>query len=117
MLSTLLYGSESCTTYAKQEKKLNSFHIRGLQRILHIHWEERVPDMGVRERANMNSMFAMLGERPLRWLGHVKRMEPGCIPKDILYGKLTESKRTAGCPLLRYKDPCKRDLKLCEAGK
>ena len=30
-------SSETWTTYAKQEKKLNSFHMRCLQRILHIH--------------------------------------------------------------------------------
>ena len=76
-------------------------------------WEEKVPDEEVRERANMNSMFAMLSERRLRWLGHVKRMEPGRTPKDILYGELAEGKRKAGRPLLRYKDTCKRDLKLC----
>ena len=111
VLSTLLYGSESWTTYAKQEKKLNSFHMRCLRCILH--WEERVPDTEVRERANMNSMFAMLSERRLRWLGHVKRMEPGRIPKDTLYGELTEGKRRTGRPLLRYKDTCKRDLKQC----
>ena len=69
VLSTVLYGSESWTTYAKQEKKLNSFHMRCLRRILH--WEERVPDTEVGEKANMNSMFAMLSERRLRWLGHV----------------------------------------------
>ena len=114
VLSTLLYGSESWTTYAKQEKKLNCFHMRCLRRILLIHWEERLPDTEMRERANMNSMFAMLNERRLRLLGHVKRMETGRIPKDTLYGELTEGKRRAGRPLLRYKDTCKRDLKLCD---
>ena len=113
MLSTLLYGSETWTTYAKQEKNLNSFHMRCLRRILHIHWEEKVPDTEVCERANMNSMLAMLSERRLRWLGRVKCMEPGRIPKDMLYGEPTEGKRKAGRPLLRYKDICKRDLKLC----
>ena len=93
VLSTLLYGSESWTTYAKQEKKLNSFHMRCPRCILHIHWEERVPDKEMCKRANMNSMFAMLSKRRLRWLGHVKRMEPGRIPKDILYGKRNLQKR------------------------
>ena len=113
VLSTLLYGSDSWTTYAKQEKKLNSFHMRCLRRILHIHWEERVPDTEVRERAN--SMFAMLSKRRLHWLGHVKHMEPGRVPKDFLYhGELAEGKTRAGCPLLRNNlDTCKRDLKLC----
>ena len=38
VLSTLLYGSESWATYARHEKKLNSFHQRCLRRILHIKW-------------------------------------------------------------------------------
>lgn len=37
VLGTLFYGSETWTTHAKQEKKLNSFHMRFLRRILHIH--------------------------------------------------------------------------------
>ena len=40
VLSTLLYGSESWTTYARHEKKLNSFHQRWLRRILHIKWQD-----------------------------------------------------------------------------
>ena len=36
-----------------------------------------------------------LRERRLRCLGHVKRMEPGRIPKDILYGELTKEELAA----------------------
>ena len=61
----------------------------------------------------MNSMFAMLSERRLRRLGDAKRLESGRIPKDTLYGELTEGKRKAGRPLLRSEDTCKRDLKQC----
>uniref|UniRef100_K7EX07 Reverse transcriptase domain-containing protein n=1 Tax=Pelodiscus sinensis TaxID=13735 RepID=K7EX07_PELSI len=34
VISTLLYGSETWTTYARQERRLNAFHLRGLRRIL-----------------------------------------------------------------------------------
>ena len=61
----------------------------------------------------MNSMFAMLSERRLRRLGDAKRLESGRIPKDTLYGELTEGKGKAGRPLLRSEDTCKRDLKQC----
>ena len=47
----------------------------------------------------------------LRWLGHMCGMEDGRIPKDILYCQLASGKRTVGCPQLRYKDVCKRDMK------
>ena len=36
VVSTLLYGSETWTTYARQERRLNSFHMRCLRRILGI---------------------------------------------------------------------------------
>ena len=61
----------------------------------------------------MNSMFAMLSDRRLRRLGGAKRLESDRIPKDTLYGELTEGKRKAGRPLLRSEDTCKRDLKQC----
>lgn len=46
------------------------------------------------------------------WLGYVRRMDPGWIPKDLVYRELPEGVRPAGRPFLLYKDICKRDLKL-----
>ena len=63
------------------------------------------------ERAGIPSMFTVLRQRRLRWLGHVCRMADGRISNDILYGELTSGKRKKGRPLLRYKDTCKRDLR------
>ena len=111
IISSLLYGSETWTTYSKQERKLNSFHMRCLRRILGIHWSDKVPNAQVLERAGLTTMFTLLRKRRLGWLGHVLRMEDGRIPKDIHYGELASSKRTVGRPQLRYKDVCKRDMK------
>ena len=33
------------------------------------------------------------------------------IPKDFLYGELEKGTRKTGCPLLRFEDVCKRDMK------
>ena len=57
-------------------------------------------------------MYTLLRQRRLRWLGHVRRMEDGRIPKDILYGELALGRRTTGRPHLRYKDVCARDMKV-----
>ena len=111
VLSTLLYGSESWTTYARQEKRLNTFHLRSLRRILNITWQEKVTNTEVLSRSGLPSMFTLLRQRRLRWLGHVHRMEDGRIPKDILYGELAAGKRNIGRPQLRFKDVCKRDMK------
>ena len=112
VLSTLLYGSESWATYAGQEKRLNSFHLRCLRRLLHIRWQDRVTNTEVLQQAGLHSMFALLSQRRLRWLGHVRRMKAGRIPKDMLYGELREGTRSIGRPHLRFKDVCKRDMKL-----
>ena len=111
IISTLLYGSETWTTYAKQEQKLNSFHMCSLRRILGIIWSDRVPNAQVLKRAGLPTMYTLLRLRRLSWLGHVRRMEDGRIPKDILNSELASGKRSVGRPQLRYKDVCKRDLK------
>ena len=106
VLSTLLYSCESWTLYTRQELRLNAFHLRSIRKILGITWQDRVPNKDVLARAKIPSMFALLSQRRLRWVGHVVRMQDGRIPKEILYGELA-----TGRPFLRFKDVCKRDLK------
>ena len=57
IVSTLLYGSKSWSTYARQEKRLNIFHLRCLCHILSILWMDKVSNNEVLERANIHSMF------------------------------------------------------------
>ena len=114
VLSTQLYSSETWTVYARQERRPNSLHLCYLRCILGISWQDRVPNKDVFECAGILSMFAMLSQRCLRWLGHIQRMEDGRLPKDVLYGKLTSGSRPVGRPMLHYKDVCKRDMKFAE---
>ena len=111
VVSTLLYGSESWTIRARQEHKLNAFHMRCLRRILDVRWQDKVSNTTVLDRAGILSMYSLLKQRRMRWLGHVVRMDDGRIPKDLLYGELTQGKRPTGRPQLRYRDVCKRDMK------
>ena len=111
VVSTLLYGSESWTPHSGQEKRLSTFHMRCLRRILGISLNDHFTNSAVLERAGVSSMFTLLKQRRLRWLGHVSRMDDGRIPKDLLYGELASGKRPTGRPQLRLKDVCKRDLK------
>ena len=111
ILSTLLYGSETWTSYSYQEKKLNSFHLRCLRRLFEISWMDKVSNEEVLQRASLPTVSALIKQRRLRWLGHVRRMDDGRIPKDLLYGEIAEAKRPVGRPKLRFNDVCKRDLK------
>ena len=111
VISTLLYGSETWTMYAGQERRLNSFHLTSIRRILVIFWQDKVTNDDVLSHAGLPTVYTLLRQRRLRWLGHVRRMEEGRIPKYILYGELALGGRTTGRPHLRYKDVCIRDMK------
>ncbi|XP_069169179.1 uncharacterized protein [Procambarus clarkii] len=80
--------------------------MRCLRHILDITWQDKVTNNNVLGRARITSMYAMLKQRRIRWLGHVGRTDDGRIPKDLLYGELTQGKRPTGKPQLG-----KRDLK------
>ena len=93
VLSILLYGSETWTTYSHQERKCNNFHLRCLRRIIGLNWMDRVTNASVLERADIPSILALIKQKRLRWLAHVRRMQDGRIPKDLLYDEITRCKR------------------------
>ena len=100
--STLLHGSETWTTYAGKERRLNTFHLRIIRRILGISGQDKENNADVLTyRASLPSMYTVLRQHRLRWLGHVRRKEDGRIPKYILHGELALVRRTTGRPHLR----------------
>ena len=111
-MSTLLYGSEAWATYGKQEQKLNnSLHMRCLRRKMGIHWYDEVTNSEELQSADIDSIYALLMQRRMRWLGHVRRMENRRTPKDVLYGELAVEILSTGSLRLRFEGVCKRDLK------
>ncbi|KAK4322823.1 hypothetical protein Pmani_006488 [Petrolisthes manimaculis] len=82
MLLSLMYGSESCTLYSRQEKRLNFFHLRCFRKILSIKWQDKITNVQVLRRAGLPTVFEMLKERRLRWLGHVYRMDDDRLPEE-----------------------------------
>uniref|UniRef100_K7F093 Reverse transcriptase domain-containing protein n=1 Tax=Pelodiscus sinensis TaxID=13735 RepID=K7F093_PELSI len=110
VLSVLLYGSETWTSYSGQEKKLSSFHLRCVCRIMNIKWQDKVSNVDVLSRTGISSFIEILNNRRRWWLGHVRRMSDKCFPKEILFGKLTSGARARGRPKLRFKDICKNTI-------
>ncbi|XP_033121981.1 uncharacterized protein LOC117120995 [Anneissia japonica] len=108
VLSTLLYSSEAWTTYARHEKRLNTFHMCSLRRILGIKWQDKITAIEVVRRSQLPSIAALLWQRRMRWIGHLNRQPDGRIPKDILFGELSDGKRCTGRP----KDVYRNDMHL-----
>ena len=47
ILPSLLYSCETWTVYVCHAKQLNRFHLNCLRKILHIRWQDRIPDTEV----------------------------------------------------------------------
>ena len=61
VISTLLYGSETLTTYAGHESRFNTFHLRSIRRIL-----DKLTNADVLSRAGLPGMYTLLRQRSLR---------------------------------------------------
>ena len=112
-VSTLVYGCEAWTAHRRHIHILERFHISCLQRILRLHWRDKVPHVEIRRRADCPSMEVILATRQLRWTGHVIRMPSNRLPRRALYGELAEGRRSVGGQFKRFKDHIKATLKKC----
>ena len=85
--------------------------MRSLKKPLRISWISRTPNTAVPSKCGLLSMFTMLHQRRLRWMGRVRRIKNGRSPEDILYRESIAGNHNFGRPQLRYRDVCKRDIK------
>ena len=91
VLSTLLYRSEMWTLYGGHKRRLNSFHMRCLRNILKTEWQDGILDTEVLKRDGIQLLYPILRSGHLRWLEHIAHMDKSRIPKQILYGELSEA--------------------------
>ena len=87
------------------------FMMRHLRSIMRITWLDKVTNKEILERTGLPSMEDLLIRKNLRWTGHLMRMSPDRLPKQVLYFQLSSGRRKRGCPRLRFKDTIKRNLK------
>ncbi|KAL5261392.1 hypothetical protein ACHWQZ_G007182 [Mnemiopsis leidyi] len=98
VLTVLLYGSEVWNTTKTQIHRLEVFHQRCLRKIFRITWKQRVKNVQVLERAQIQSIEVMVGANRLRWFGHVSRMPEERLPGRLLRWTPTHGKRSRGRP-------------------
>ena len=92
VLSVLLYGAESWTTTFLCRRRLEVFHMKCLrkstkigildQEQLHINNQE------LRARLGVPTIRQLVSQARLRWLGHLARMAPERLPKQMLFAFL-----------------------------
>ena len=96
--------------YRRQVKKQHAFMMRHLRSIIRITSMDKMTNKEILERTGLPSMEDLLNRKNLRWTGHLLRMSPDRLPKQVLYCQLSHRKR--GRPRLRFNDTIKINLKL-----
>ena len=102
VLSILLYGAEAWTMHRRQVKKRHAFILRHMRSIMRITCMDKVTNKDILERTGLPSMEDLLIRKNLRWTGHLTRMSPDGLPKQILCSQLSSGHRKRGRPHLRF---------------
>ena len=85
MILTLLYASETWTTYRQHLRTLENFHQCCLRSILNINGENRKTNVSVLNVAKTTSIEAFIIKNQVRWSDHVVQMEDTRLSKQIFY--------------------------------
>ncbi|KAK2171061.1 hypothetical protein NP493_1109g00079 [Ridgeia piscesae] len=102
------YTMQSCCPPSYTE----AFMMRHLRSIMRITRMNKVTNKDLLERKGLPSMVDLLIRKNLLWTGHLMRISPDRLPKQVLYSQLSSGHRKRGRPRLRFKDTIKRNLKL-----
>ena len=73
---------------------------------------DKVTNKDILDRTGLPSMEDLLIRKNLRWTGHLMRMSPDRLIKQILYSQMSSGHRKRGRLRLLFKDAIKRNLKL-----
>ena len=107
VLSILLYGAEDSVQMTGE--KAACIHDATFAFFMRITWMDKVTNKEILERTRMEDLLV---RKNLRWTGHLMRMSPDRLPKQVLYSQLSSGHRKRGHPRLRFMDTIKRNPKL-----
>jgi hypothetical protein len=111
------YGSETWSLTKSDENFLRIFERKILRRIYESVQEGDIWKIRNNEELNRSingeDIVKFIKPRRIRWLGYVKRMAVGAMPRKMMEGRLFIGRRR-GRPRLRWMDDVVADLKVME---
>ena len=111
--ATLTYGgAEAWALSQTQRARLDAFHTRQLRRIAGVQRGEGEPsNADVYARTKSGPVTALVAKARLRWLGHVARMDKGCLTHRLLFAaEVPGGARGVGAPHLTWVKAVHEDL-------
>lgn len=100
IVSILLYGSECWTLNSTQRMKLVRFHRRCVRAMCRVNlwkqWKAHIHSETLEKRLGLRSMDHYINVRALRWAGHLMRMGPERLPRQLAFSKVRHARRRGG---------------------
>ena len=85
--SMALYGAETWTLWARDQKRLESFQIWCWRRMEKISWTDHVRNEEVLLRVNeQRNILHEIRKRKVNWIGHILRRN--CLLEQVIEGKI-----------------------------
>ncbi|KAJ4429397.1 hypothetical protein ANN_21554 [Periplaneta americana] len=116
ILPIVLYGCESWTLTLREEHRLRVFENKVLRKIFGAKRDEVTGEWRKLHNTELHALYSSpdiirnIKSRPLRWAGHVARMDESRNACRVLVGR-PEGKKHLGRPRRRWKDNIKMDLR------
>ena len=110
VLSVLLYGAETWSMNKEAERRLASFHLKCLRRLLNIRWNDFITNEEVLERANSRGIVTTIKKKRWKYLGHALRMTPTRLPRQA-WQWTPQGKRKRGRPRTTLRGTINRDAR------
>ena len=86
-MAIAVYGCESSTLRAGDEKRIQAFEMRGLCQILRVSWTAKRTNDWVLEKAEVSrNLLESLKAREFSYFGHVVRNNAESVEKQIMQG-------------------------------
>ena len=100
---TLTYGHEVWVMTERIRSRIQAAEMSFLRRVAGVSLRDRVRSSVIRERLGVEPLLLHLERSQLRWFGHLVRMPPERLPREVLEACPT-GKRPRGRPRARWKD-------------
>ncbi|KAK3527587.1 hypothetical protein QTP86_026892, partial [Hemibagrus guttatus] len=100
---TLTYGHELWVMTERVRSRIQTAEMSFLRRVAGRSLRDRVRSSVTREELGVEPLLLHIERGQLRWLGHLFRMPPGCLPGEVFRACPT-GKRPRGRPRTRWRD-------------
>merc|ERR1712208_854 len=97
------YGHEVWVMTERIRSRIQAAEMSFLRRVAGVSLRDRVRSSVTRERLGVEPLLLRLERSQLRWFGHLVRMPPERLPREVLGARPT-GRRPRGRPRTRWKD-------------